>query len=156
VKTTGWIADAGLLKAGRALGSAVMTKLALLGPASTLLEPGATARLRLHSWMSVDYFLDVAAIARGRRDHLDTLLLSVFVHANVDEIERRAALQVAHAGAHEDRAYRQCRERHEYMRPLRLSRDRVHSRTLAHAGHQNCLIVPDHMLKVTLAALIAA
>jgi DNA-binding Lrp family transcriptional regulator len=54
-------------------------------------------RLRLASRLAVAFLLDVIAIARGERHVLDTLFISAIIQANVQEITRRADLQVAYA-----------------------------------------------------------
>jgi DNA-binding Lrp family transcriptional regulator len=82
-------------------GRAILTKPALTGAAPARSEQDARAADRLAGWMSVDFFLDVVGLVRGRRDHLDALLLSVIVQANLAEIDRRADLQLAFAGAGE-------------------------------------------------------
>jgi DNA-binding Lrp family transcriptional regulator len=54
-------------------------------------------RLRLASRLAVAFVLDAIAIARDGRHVLDTLLTSAIIQANVQEITRRADLQVTYA-----------------------------------------------------------
>jgi len=55
------------------------------------------ARLRLASRLAVGFLLDCIAITRGDGDVIDTLLLGAIIQANVQEINRRADLQVSYA-----------------------------------------------------------
>jgi DNA-binding Lrp family transcriptional regulator len=55
------------------------------------------ARLTLASRLAVGFLLDCIAITRGDGDVIDTLLLGAIIQANVQEINRRADLQVSYA-----------------------------------------------------------
>jgi hypothetical protein len=57
-----------------------------------------TARPRLMNRLAIGLLLDLIAIARGEDGHLlDTLLASAIIHANIQEILRRADLNLAFA-----------------------------------------------------------
>lgn len=66
---------------------------------SALAPVGSIADARVTGRLAMAFVLDVVAIARGKRDLLDALLLSTIVQANVAPISRQPDLQMAYAGA---------------------------------------------------------
>lgn len=73
----------------------LMSTKAASWPAQALEDPAAQWRLK--SRLAVAFLLDVIGIVRGDGHILDTLLVSAVIQANVQEISRRADLQVAFA-----------------------------------------------------------